>query len=330
MMDEHAPDEARGWRRLLLPAEALALTAILVLVLADAILSATRAIPVDLASFAPRILFACALASVALVYRARRRSEDIPLALMACAILILFTNAGAILNYLVVPSGRATIDGLLARADEAIGFDWAAFTAGVGRWPSLNGLLGLVYPSSLGQITAMVLLLGLTGRQQQLHRFLACGILASLASIAIWTCMPSIGLAGWASLDPHASSRLNRALGPDNVVQLQALLLHGPQSVRADQMLGLIAFPSMHSVMMAMVVYYARGTRIFGPALLLNLPMIPAILLYGGHNLVDVFGGLVLFAATAALSARLIPNAPRAPASASAPVMLAGSRPQPA
>lgn len=306
-MQSKVDEVTETWvRGLLRPAESLAIVVVAAIMLADALLVSVRGIAVVTASFLPHAVIAAALLVGALAYRKSGRSEPIALALMACAILVGFTNAGAVLNYLTLPAGRAPIDATLARADAALGFDWRAFATRLAEHPTLASVLRWVYLTSLAQMTVAIVYLGLTGRAATLHRFLFCGIIASLASIAFWSAFPSIGPASWARLDPQTAARLGRVLGDDYAREMTGLLQAGVASIAADRLIGLIAFPSMHTVMMCMAIWYLRGTRAFPLIVVVNTPMIPAILLHGSHNLVDVLGGLLVFALAADLSARIV------------------------
>ena len=59
-------------------------------------------------------------------------------------------------------------------------------------------------------------------------------------------------------------------------------------------------------IMALMVVWFTRGTLAFLPAALVNTAMIPATLSHGGHHLVDLFGGLAVFALGVWIANRLI------------------------
>ena len=122
-------------------------------------------------------------------------------------------------------------------------------------------MLGWVYQSSLVQFGAMILVLGLTGRQVVPHRFMLSGILCSCFSLLIWSLAPSFGPSPYVMLDPAIELRLGRVVDPAYAGQLMALLRDGAGTIDANHLIGLIAFPSMHTVMAATAVWYSRGTQ---------------------------------------------------------------------
>ena len=75
-------------------------------------------------------------------------------------------------------------------------------------------MLGWVYQSSLVQFGAMILVLGLTGRQVAPHRFMLSGILCSCFSLLIWSLAPSFGPSPYVMLDPAIELRLGRVVDP--------------------------------------------------------------------------------------------------------------------
>ena len=58
--------------------------------------------------------------------------------------------------------------------------------------------------------------------------------------------------------------------------------------------------------MACLVVFYLWRTLLFIPALLFNMAMLVATLVHGGHHLIDVIGGLAVFALGVWLAHRLI------------------------
>ena len=289
-------------------AEAIA-TGLIVAVTGGAVVIAeSRGVRIDYASFAGRYLVAAALVGLAAFYRFRDRTPAISLTLASCAMFVLFTNGGAALNYLLIRPGSVTIDPMLMRADAALGFDWASFAGQVSQTGWFARMLGWVYQSSLVQLGAMILVLGLSGRQVALHRFMLSGILCSCFTLLIWSLAPSFGPSPYVMLAPDVEAQLGRVVDLAYAGQLLALLRDGAGTIDADRLIGLIAFPSMHTVMAAMAVCYARRTALSWPLAALNLLMIPAILVHGGHHLVDVLGGLALFALVWLWVRRLVPG----------------------
>ena len=87
---------------------------------------------------------------------------------------------------------------------------------------------------------------------------------------------------------------------------LTRLLQEGPGRITPAVITGVVGFPSYHTVMALMVTWYCRRTILFVPILLVNLAMIPATLLHGGHHLIDLVGGLVVFSIGVQIANRLI------------------------
>ena len=286
--------------------EAICAGLILAITGAALVLAQTRGVRIDFGSFAARYLLAATMLAIATAYRRMDRAPLISLTLIASALFVLFTNGGAVLNYTLIPRGAAPIDPLLIRADAALGFDWARFAEFVSRVDGAGLALGYVYQSSLFQLALLILLLGFGGHRLALHRFMLVGMLCSLACIMIWSLAPSVGPG--AILAPAIELRLHRVLATDYTRQMLALLRDGPQLVSASALIGLISFPSMHTVMALMAVAYSRRTFAFWPLAVLNTLMIPAILIHGEHHLADVLGGSALFAIVALWVRQLIPD----------------------
>ena len=287
-------------------AEAICAGLILAITGAALVLAETRGVRIDYASFAGRYLLAAVMLGIAALYRHRNRAPRISLTLVSCALFVLFTNGGAVLNYTLIPRGAVPIDPLLIRADAMLGFDWARFAEFVSRLDGAGAALGYVYQSSLFQLALLILMLGFGGHRLALHRFMLVGMLSSLACIAIWSLAPSVGPG--AILAPAVELRLHRFLAADYTRQMLALLRDGPGIVTATGLIGLISFPSMHTVMATMSVVYSRKTFAFWPLAVLNALMIPAILVHGQHHVADVLGGLVLFVVVAVWVRHLIPD----------------------
>lgn len=262
----------------------------------------------DVASF---ILPAAAFIFLFLVsqfYRKNQRSDRISDTLSCGAIFIFFTNSGMMLNHALLSFKSDIIDQHLFRIDYFMGFDWKIFTERFADFNILNHILPTIYNSSIAQLIVVILLLGFTGMTRRLHHFLLVGIISSLACISIWSIFPSFGPSAYIQLSPYVDAKLGRVFDAHMGQVLLDLHANGPTIISAKNQLGLIAFPSMHTVMAFMSVYHTRGTPAFWGLLAINILMIPAIIIHGGHHLIDMVAGAILFLACCGLASALLPK----------------------
>lgn len=110
-----------------------------------------------------------------------------------------------------------------------------------------------------------------------------------------WSISPSLGPAHYAKIPKELSESLRLNVDTDYLDHLAAIANGAGGVIEPSSLRGLIAFPSMHTVMSLLAVTYTVGTRAFPYLLALNIPILPAILLHGGHHLVDSIGGTVVF-----------------------------------
>ena len=229
---------------------------------------------------------------------------------IASGIYIGFSGVVAILIYLRFPIGSGIYDAELMLIDTWAGYSWAGFTEALAGLGPVGPALGLVYQSSLAQLLAVICLLSWQGRELVLHRYMATGILSLLMAVAIWWAWPSLGPAAHVTLSPAIEEALDLTHGREAGAMLRALAREGAAVISPEIITGTIAFPSYHTVMACLVVWFLAGTALFWPALVVNAAMIPAILSHGGHHLSDVLGGIVVFFAALALAHALM-RAPR-------------------
>lgn len=289
------------------PAEKICFAIIIALFCLDAILIPYRGVGVDWAGY----LSVCAVGFSALAigqyYRLHRSEEGISLATTASGLFILFTISGSIFNYMLLPVGDRRIDPLLIMLDAGLGFSWSGTVVYFTQMPWLVWLLGKIYTSSLPQLILVILILGFSGQRDRLHQFLFTGIFGALGAILLWAVFPSSGPAAYETLPTAIAASFDLVVETNYGAELNRLALEGPSYISPRDALGLIAFPSFHTVMACMAVWAISRTRaIFPFVLALNVLMLPAILLHGGHHLVDVVGGGALFVLALILSGRLV------------------------
>ncbi|MEM8750100.1 MAG: phosphatase PAP2 family protein [Pseudomonadota bacterium] len=244
------------------------------------------------------LLFAAAVAVGALgqFYRRSGRGDAIGDALTCTALMILFSNAGLVFNFLLLPLATSSIDLHLIEIDSWFGYSWPAAVEFAANNPWINEITRYAYNSTMPQITVLVVLLGLMGRKIWLHRLLLLIVTTTIVLIAFWALFPSHGPSAFYTLSPEVAAAANPVVGSDYGVRLLEMMKTGPERVTPAHVEGLIAFPSYHTTLAFICAYCAYGIRFLFPIFLtLNLIILPGTLMHGGHHLVDLFAGLVLF-----------------------------------
>lgn len=273
----------------------------------DAILAAWKGISVDLSGYGLMLSIGLVLLMAGQFYRNIRKDERIALAATAMGLLVLFSNVGSAFNYLLLPRDGTPIDRLLIEVDAALGYSWPAFTAWVAKSPFLTELLRTVYLFYLPQLILVALFLGFMLDRERLNLLLVAATSAALLAILSWALFPSSGASAVATLSDEVDRVVRPVVGVEYGRELYRLLEEGVSFISPQNTLGLIGFPSYHTVgalLCAYVLLPYRALRV--PAIAVNALMIPAILVHGGHNLLDVLGGLALGLVAIALSGPVI------------------------
>jgi hypothetical protein len=104
-------------------------------------------------------------------YRHFRGDAGIAMAATAAGLFIIFTMVGSIFNYMLPPIRAAPIDPWLVWIDAHFGYDWQTFIIWPSQYPAVGTILRIVYITSLPLLVAAILILGLSRRQRDLHRF---------------------------------------------------------------------------------------------------------------------------------------------------------------
>ena len=290
---------------ILYPAEKICATVIVVLFLLDAILIQIKGVGVDWTGYGVTCAIGIGAIVIGQLYRTKRLEEKIALATTASGLFILFTICCSIFNYLLLPVGDRRIDPLLIKLDAMLHYSWPEAVVYVASLPWLASLLRFIYMSSLPQLIVILIILGFLGQRERLHQFLLTGVFGALMAIAFWAVFPSSGPSAFEILPAEVARSF--VVGAAYGTELNRLALDGPSFLSPKDALGLIAFPSFHTVMACMAVWFmAQTKRVFPLFLIVNILMLPAILVHGGHHLVDVFAGFIVFG-LALMVSRMLP-----------------------
>ncbi|MDQ2067383.1 phosphatase PAP2 family protein [Xinfangfangia sp. CPCC 101601] len=307
---QSAPLQGRGLDgAAFLPGERILLGYILVLMLGTLALVWGLGRDVDWAGFAPGVAAAFGMVAIGGYARARAKAPRLAAGAIGVGAFMAISALSAIFIFALFPLHNPLIDLQLMRIDAVLGYDWAGFVTALSAYPALVRPLAWLYHSSLPQILGLVVILAVQRREVQMQRLLLSGCLALVVTTAIWWLWPSIGPSGFAQIPTVISQSIGLLTSPEVGAALLHLAQAGPGVIRPEVVTGVVAFPSYHIVMALMVAVYARGTWYFPLALIAAVLMVPTTLSHGGHHLVDLIAGALVFTLAAWVARRLVPDA---------------------
>lgn len=258
--------------------------------------------------FLPGVLLCSALMGLGLYARHRVHALRLSVATVGVGLFLGFSTLLTVLIFALFPLHNPVIDPWLIAVDAVFGYHWATFVIALAEYPAAGRMLAVLYNAAVPMLLAVVILLGSLGRVEALHRMLLVGLVTLITAVAIWWCFPSVGPSAYQTVPQDVAQSINLVFAADAGALLRYLVEEGPPVINKEIVVGVVAFPSYHTVMALMVVWYTRSTWAFPVGLILGAAMLPAILSHGGHNMVDVLGGLALFSLTAYGAARLLPD----------------------
>jgi len=243
------------------------------------------------------------LAGGAIFYEHVRADASLSAVLAGAAFLLLFSASCSLLSYLLLTVAGTRIDNQLAAIDSAFGFHWPDLMMFAANHKLLTFFLGLAYLSVMPQTVALLLILGWKQRGADIYGFCLAIALGGLIAVSVWAIHPSFGAFSVFNLPHWAEKNLGLALDGDYGRDLILLLKNGPGFISPADLRGIVGFPSYHTVQALVLIWYARNLRVVRwIAVALNIAVLIATPIHGGHHLIDLAGGAVVAAAAIALS----------------------------
>jgi len=241
------------------------------------------------------------------------RKDEILSAILACsAFLIVFPAGCVLLSYLLFTIAGPRIDTMLAAVDHALGFSWPALMGFIAQYPAANTVLKLAYLSVMPQTIVLIFALGFGRKIAELYRFSFALTFGAVITLAVWVAAPSFGAFSVFTLPDAVAGKLGLVLGFDYGHSLVQMLKDGPGFISPKELRGVVGFPSYHTLQALVLMWYARNVPLLRwPAIVLNIAVLLAIPVQGGHHLVDAFGGAAVTLLSIWLAARTVSAAER-------------------
>lgn len=202
-------------------------------------------------------------------------------------------------SYVAMSFTMPLADPLLARMDDAIGFDWPAFVAYVDSERWLAYALEEAYASFLPQILVIPILLLMFGDNRRAHAFIvACGVLTVLSS-AVAAFFPAYGTYIHYGYAGGALAHIDTHFAYEFVAHFDAVRAVDAFTVTTRSASGILTFPSVHAGIAFLIIWATwRNGWLRYPFLVLNMLMAVSALSHGAHYLVDILASVPVVALT--------------------------------
>jgi PAP2 superfamily len=229
------------------------------------------------------------------LYRRLPGRESAAAGLTAFGLLLLGSQALVLFNSMLLPYRFHGMDQILADADAAMGFVWADYVTAMSAYPAFCAFLKTVYGSTFVQIVLALILLSVAGRPEDVRKLTLANFTGGLIVICIWSLFPSSTPVAFQPLPPDVAAIVDLKLDREYGLKLVQLSYEGITQFTPGQKLGMVGFPSFHTVMALLVVIYAGRVRfMLLPLICWNMFMLLAIPLHGAHNVIDVIAGFAV------------------------------------
>jgi membrane-associated phospholipid phosphatase len=208
------------------------------------------------------------------------------------------------------------------RFDEAFGFRWFDYVRQVSSTPGLDTLLGTCYRNWIAEFVVAMAALAYVRNFRAIGEFTIGYLLTGGVTIVCFACFEMRWLHSAAAFTLPGFHHPS-AGGPESLKALRLLRSGANTTLDFEHIEGFISLPSLHTSAALLLAAATRGLGVWRyPFLAFNVLVLVSTISEGGHDLVDVFAGIVLacvaLGSSAAIYGAIMRSALPAPSAASA------------
>ncbi len=221
--------------------------------------------------------------------------------------MIAFLAFGSLLSYQMATLGFPLQDRAFHAADLGLGLDWLTYLKAVNERPWLGDLFSFAYASFIPQAIVLITVLSFSGDRIRIRIVIFAMMIAGLITILISGFLPAMAMFVHLGLSPADYPNLQPGASFVHVADMIGLRSGAPYRFDLTRAEGIITFPSYHAALgMLLMIGPATNRWTRWPFWLLNITMIAATPIDGGHYFVDVVAGLGIAVGSYFLARRLI------------------------
>lgn len=224
--------------------------------------------------------------------------------------MVVFLALGCLLSYEVATFGFPLQDRVFYAADTSLGLDWLAYLKVIDERPWLGALFSFAYASFIPQAIVLITVMSFSGEGIRIRAVVLAMMIAGLVTILISGFLPAMAMFVHLGLTPADYPNLNPAAAFVHVADMTGLRSGEPFRLDLMRAEGIITFPSYHAALgMLLLIGPATNRWVRWPFWLLNVAMIAATPIDGGHYFIDVAAGLAIAVASYVVARRLVMGA---------------------
>ncbi len=251
--------------------------------------------------------------AAAWLYSTARPAPRLAAGTLMVAELIYYGIVFIVFSYVMLAAAGPERAPVLSRIDQALGFDWKAYTDTLSASPRLLAAMEECYGSIAWQDFLIPTCLLLWGRLGWLRVFMNGFALGATATVLIAFLVPAIDARALYTLDLSDARHLVSGFRlTDDYLQVRdgRLVL-----LDMDRLTGIVSFPSFHTYLALLFLVGSWPLRKLWWCLLpVNVLLIASTPKFGFHYLVDVVGGFAVAALVLGATMKYLRVRPPAPA----------------
>lgn len=191
--------------------------------------------------------------------------------------------------------GLPLADPLLARSDALVGFDVSRVSSFVAGEPALSWLLHLAYNASAPLCAAAVAWHLFRKDRLAMWRVVATLVVAMQIVAIVSVLFPAQGATVWMGLDVLQGNGLPHGAGTYFTTAFAHFYSGSDLLVRREDMNGIVCFPSFHTVMALVILQSFAHSPLKWLALPWSVLTIVSTVPMGGHYVIDLAGGVLVW-----------------------------------
>lgn len=238
------------------------------------------------------------LLALQMLYTYWRPDGRIAAACGALTVMFVSSLLAAVISHASLRLGAPFVDRALSEADSLIGFHAPDIVLSFAAYPRFSTMLAKIYDTAFPLCFLWVAMLAFGGWLHRTQEYACCYVATILIASAFFIFMPALGSTVYHGVE-------NIAGLPENAGNFHMATVRyyreDPGAIFGLQRIsGIVTFPSFHMVMAILIPYSVRGLGWpFWLAVAWAALVVLSSIVIGGHYLVDLIGGAVVWAAAA-------------------------------